>query len=217
MNTQAKTLEIDIVSDVVCPWCIVGYRQLAEALEASGTPHEIRWHPFELNPAMLPEGQDMEEHLVEKYGLTKAQSDENVARLSDAGSSVGFEFRFGDTMRMHNTFNVHQLLHWADQQGKKHELKQALFTAHFQEHKNLSDIAVLADIAAGIGLERETALAVLEDQRFAEAVREAEQFWQGQGINSVPAVIFNQRHLVSGAQGVENFTSILKQLSEMKE
>lgn len=217
MNTQAKTLEIDIVSDVVCPWCIVGYRQLAEALEASGTPHEIRWHPFELNPAMPPEGQDMEEHLVEKYGLTKAQSDENVARLSDAGSSVGFEFRFGDTMRMHNTFNVHQLLHWADQQGKKHELKQALFTAHFQEHKNLSDIAVLADIAAGIGLERETALAVLEDQRFAEAVREAEQFWQGQGINSVPAVIFNQRHLVSGAQGVENFTSILKQLAEMKE
>ncbi|WP_022951582.1 DsbA family oxidoreductase [Leucothrix mucor] len=217
MNTQAKTLEIDIVSDVVCPWCIVGYRQLAEALEASGTPHEIRWHPFELNPAMPPEGQDMEEHLVEKYGLTKAQSDENVARLSDAGSSVGFEFRFGDTMRMHNTFNVHQLLHWADQQGKKHELKQALFTAHFQAHKNLSDIAVLADIAAGIGLERETALAVLEDQRFAEAVREAEQFWQGQGINSVPAVIFNQRHLVSGAQGVENFTSILKQLAEMKE
>lgn len=217
MNTQAKTLEIDIVSDVVCPWCIVGYRQLAEALEASGTPHEIRWHPFELNPAMPPEGQDMEEHLVEKYGLTKAQSDENVARLSDAGSSVGFEFRFGDTMRMHNTFNVHQLLHWADQQGRKHELKQALFTAHFQEHKNLSDIAVLADIAAGIGLERETALAVLEDQRFAAAVREAEQFWQGQGINSVPAVIFNQRHLVSGAQGVENFTSILKQLAEMKE
>jgi len=217
MNTQAKTLEIDIVSDVVCPWCIVGYRQLAEALEASGTPHEIRWHPFELNPAMPPEGQDMEEHLVEKYGLTKAQSDENVARLSDAGSSVRFEFRFGDTMRMHNTFNVHQLLHWADQQGKKHELKQALFTAHFQEHKNLSDIAVLADIAAGIGLERETALAVLEDQRFAAAVREAEQFWQGQGINSVPAVIFNQRHLVSGAQGVENFTSILKQLAEMKE
>jgi len=217
MNTQAKTLEIDIVSDVVCPWCIVGYRQLAEALEASGTPYEIRWHPFELNPAMPPEGQDMEEHLVEKYGLTKAQSDENVARLSDAGSSVGFEFRFGDTMRMHNTFNVHQLLHWADQQGKKHELKQALFTAHFQAHKNLSDIAVLADIAAGIGLERETALAVLEDQRFAEAVREAEQFWQGQGINSVPAVIFNQRHLVSGAQGVENFKSILKQLAEMKE
>lgn len=217
MTTSPQTLQIDIVSDVVCPWCIIGYRQLAEALEATGTAHEIRWHPFELNPNMPPEGQDMEEHLAEKYGMTKAQSLENRDRISEVGAAVGFEFRFDDAMRMHNTFNVHQLLYWADEQGRKHDLEMALFAAHFTDQRNLSEIDVLADIAAEIGLARDEAVAMLNDQRFAKPVREAEQFWQGQGINSVPAVIFNNRHLVSGAQGVENFTQILEQLAQMKD
>ena len=130
---------------------------------------------------------------------------------------MGFEFRFTDDMRMHNTFNVHQLLHWAEQQGRMHDLKMALFTAHFTHRRNLSDDAVLADVAAEIGLDRTEALAVLDDQRFAADVREAEQLWVNQGIHGVPAVIFNHRHLVSGAQGVENFTSILGQLAQTKD
>ncbi|MFT5643007.1 MAG: putative DsbA family dithiol-disulfide isomerase [Janthinobacterium sp.] len=215
MNTLSQKLQIDIVSDVVCPWCVVGYRQLAEALEASGTAHEIRWHPFELNPVMPPEGQNMAEHIMEKYGSTKEQSEENRARMTEAGAVVGFEFGFADDMRMHNTFNVHQLLHWADQQERGHELQQALFAAHFTHRRNLSDDTVLADVAAEIGLERAEALAVLADQRFATEVRAAEQHWQSQGIQSVPAIIFNRRHLVTGAQGVENYTRILVQLPEM--
>lgn len=215
--TSEQPLRIDIVSDVVCPWCVVGYRQLAAALEQTNTPYEIHWHPFELNPNMPSEGQNMREHITEKYGSSKAESDASRAQITKAGSDVAFEFNFTDELRMHNTFNLHQLLHWAEQQGRMHEFKQALFTAHFTDNRNLSDIAVLADIAAEIGLNRQEALAVLEDQRFANDVREVEQHWQRQGIQSVPAIIFNEQHLVSGAQGVDNYVNILEQLANMQE
>lgn len=215
MSHSEKPLRIDIVSDVVCPWCVVGYRQLAEALKQTNTAHEIHWHPFELNPNMPAEGQNMREHIIEKYGSSKQESDASRARMTDAGAEVGFEFNFTDDMRMHNTFNLHQLLYWADQQGRMHDVKQALFTAHFTDGRNISDNTVLADIASETGLDRAEALSILEDQRFAAVVREAEQQWQRQGIQSVPAVVFNERHLVSGAQGVDNFTSILKQLAEL--
>ena len=214
MATASNILRIDIVSDVVCPWCIIGYRQLAQALEATGTPHEIHWQPFELNPDMPPEGQNLREHIVEKYGSTPEQSEENRDRMTAIGADLGFEFRFTDDMRMHNTFNLHQLLHWADQQGRMHDLKQALFTAHFTHRANLSDDRVLADIAADVGLDRSEALAVLADQRFAAEVRSVETTWINQGIRGVPAMIFNRRHLVTGAQGAENYTRILQQLAE---
>lgn len=206
-------LQIDIVSDVMCPWCVVGYKQLAAALDATGTPHEIRWHPFELNPTMPPEGQDLREHLAQKYGTSKAQSDAARARLTQVGADVGFEFRFADGQRMHNTFNTHQLLHWADGQGRMHDLKMALFTAHFTHRRDLSDDTVLADVAAEIGLDRQDALQVLVEQRFASAVREQQRAWIGKGIRSVPGIVFNGRHLVSGAQGVETFTRVLEQLA----
>ncbi|SEE11901.1 DsbA family oxidoreductase [Pseudomonas anguilliseptica] len=210
---NSKKLHIDIVSDVVCPWCIVGYRQLEKALQASGTDYELHWQPFELNPDMVPEGQNLSEHLAEKYGASKEQSQENRLRITQAGAELGFEFSFADDMRMHNTFNVHQLLHWADQQGHMHDLKQAFFVAHFTHRRNLSDNNVLADVAAEIGLNRDDALAVVADQRFANEVRATEQSWISQGISGVPAVIFNRRHLVTGAQGVENYTRILEQLA----
>ena len=214
--TSEQPLRIDIVSDVVCPWCVVGYRQLAAALEQTNTAHEIHWHPFELNPNMPSEGQNMGEHITEKYGSSKAESDASRAQITKVGSEVDFDFNFTDELRMHNTFNLHQLLHWAEQQGRTHELKQALFTAHFTDNRNLSDITVLADFASEIGLNREEALAVLEDQRFANDVREIEQHWQRQGIQSVPAIIFNEQHLVSGAQGVDNYVNILEQLANME-
>lgn len=217
MTNPQTPLRIDIVSDVVCPWCVIGYRQLAQALEQTNTAYEIHWHPFELNPDMPAEGQNLREHIMEKYGSSKQESDASRARMNEAGSEVGFEFNFTDDTRMHNTFNLHQLLHWADQQGHMHELKQALFAAHFTNNRNISDNTVLADIAAEIGLDRSEALAVLADQRFANEVRTAQQQWRQQGIQSVPSVIFNQKHLVSGAQGVENFKSILQQLSELPE
>ena len=215
MSTSKEPLRIDIVSDVVCPWCVVGYKQLDEALKQTQTDYEIHWHPFELNPNMPSEGQNMREHIIEKYGSSTQESDASRARITEAGAEVGFDFNFTDDMRMHNTFNLHQLLHWAQPQGHMHELKQALFTAHFTHGRNISANEVLADIAAEVGLDRAEAVAVLEDQRFAQDVRELEQHWQRQGIQSVPAIIFDEQHLVSGAQGVDNFTSILKQLADM--
>lgn len=216
MTDQTEPLRIDIISDVVCPWCIVGYRQLAQALEATGTPHEIHWHPFELNPEMAAEGQNLGEHIAEKYGSTRAQSLESRARLTDLGAGLGFEFNFTDDMRMHNTFNAHQLIHWADMQNLGNELELALFSAHFTHRRDLSSIDVLVDIAQGIGLDGAEARAVLEDQRFAAEVRQKESFWVQQGIRGVPAVVFDRKHLVTGAQGTDTYASILNQLAGMR-
>jgi len=213
---MTNPLRIDIVSDVMCPWCIIGYRQLSQALDATGTDFEIHWHPFELNPEMPPEGQNTREHISEKYGSTPEQSEQARKHMQAMADDLGFDFRWTEDSRMHNTFNTQQLLHWADLKGRKHDLKLALFTAHFTNQRNLSDDAVLADVAAEIGLDRAEAAAVLDDQRFANDVRSAEHFWQQQGISGVPAIVFDQKHLVTGAQGVENYTSILSQLAEMK-
>ncbi|WP_201617925.1 DsbA family protein [Psychrobacter urativorans] len=215
MKNSEQPLKIDVVSDIVCPWCIIGYQQLAEALKQINTAYEIHWHPFELNPNMSLEGQNLREHGAKKHNRTEQEVQESRDRMTAAGAEVGFEFNFNDNTRVHNTFNMHQLLHWADQYGRTNDLKQALFTAHFTNNRNLSEKSVLADIAAEIGLDRAEALAILDDQRFAKEVREAEQHWREQGIQSVPSVVFNDRHLVSGAQGVENYISILQQLADM--
>lgn len=211
MNTP---LRIDIVSDVMCPWCIIGYRQLAVALDATDTEHEIHWHPFELNPEMPPEGQNVREHIIEKYGSTPEESEESRIRMTSLGSELDIDFRFAENMRMHNTFNAHQLIHWADTQGREHDMKQALFSAHFTHLRDLSDVSVLVDISSETGLDRTEALEVLEGQKFASEVRQMQNFWIQKGIRGVPAIVFDRQHLVSGAQGVENFTRILNQLAE---
>ena len=215
MSNLKKPLRIDIVSDVVCPWCAIGYSQLAEALKQTNTPHEIHWHPFELNPNTPHEGRNYREHIMEKYGTTAEDIKESRARMTAAGEEAGFNFQFTDEFRTYNIFNTHQLLYWADQQGRMHDLKQALFVAHFVDNQNISDYSVLADVAADVGLDRSEALAVLKDQRFAAAVEKEKQHWQQQGIQSVPSMVFNERHLISGAQGIENYKSILQQLADM--
>ena len=217
MEQTKKPLQIDIVSDVVCPWCAIGYSQLAEALKQTNTPHEIHWHPFELNPNTPLEGRNYREHIMEKYGTTAEDVKESRARMAAAGADAGFNFQFTDDFRTYNTFNAHQLLHWADQQGRMHDLKQSLLTTHFVDNKNVSDINVLADVAADIGLDRNEAIAVIEDQRYAKDIRDAVAHSKQQGIQSVPSVIFNGRHLVSGAQGIENYKNILQQLADMPE
>jgi len=205
------TLRIDIVSDVMCPWCVIGYHRLARALEETGAAHELHWHPFELNPQMPPEGQNMREHVIEKYGSTLEASDRDRDHITALGADLGFDFRFTDDSRMHNTFQTHQLLHWADTQGAQHALELALFTAHFTHQRDLSNADVLAEIAAETGFARDEARAVLADQRFAAEVREMEDFWLSKGIRGVPSVIFNLRDLVTGAQGVENYTRMIEE------
>lgn len=205
-------IQIDIVSDVVCPWCIVGFKQLEQAIEQTGVTAAIKWHPFELNPDMPEDGENLREHIMRKYGTTAEQSQGARDRLTSIGEDLGFEFRFTDEQRMVNTFKAHQLIHWAAEEGKEHPLKMALFEAYFRDGKDLNQDEVLAGAAEGIGLDREEALRVLAEERFASAIREEQAFWNQNGIHSVPAVVFERRHLISGAQGTDNYASILKQL-----
>ena len=216
MTNQNKPLRIDIVSDVMCPWCVIGYCQLAIALEETGINYEIHWQPFELNPNMPETGQDMQEHLVEKYGTTPEQSDANRANMTAQGKELGFTFNLKAGFRMHNTFNTHQLLHWANTLDRKDDLKQALFYAHFTKGRDLSDVMILADIATEIGLGRAEAVAVLFSQRFASEVRKEQKIWTRQGISGVPTVVFDSQHLITGAQGVNNYKNILNQIQGIR-
>lgn len=206
-------LRVDIVSDVVCPWCAVGYKQLEKAVAATGHAIEVHWHPFELNPQMGADGQNLREHLTEKYGSSKEQSDQVRGKLKELGDELGFAFNFKEESRIFNTFEAHQLIHWAGEQGKAHELKLALLAAYFSDGKDVSDPEVLLAEVAGIGLEADKAREALESGAFAEIVRSKQEFWHSHGINSVPSMIFDSKHLVPGAQGTETYVKILEQLA----
>ncbi|WP_237067092.1 DsbA family oxidoreductase [Microbulbifer guangxiensis] len=207
-------LRIDLVSDVVCPWCVIGYLRLQRALSDFGDRFEVivHWHPFELNPQMPPEGQNLREHLAEKYGTTPQQSIEARQRLTDLGADLGFTFDYSDDMRMYNTFDAHQLLHWSHPYEKQTELSLRLFADFFARRKDVSDRTVLADAAAAVGLDREEALQVLNDQAYAQEVRAQEQQIMAQGVQGVPLFIFNREYGISGAQEVDTFKQQLQQI-----
>jgi len=211
---EKKGLRIDIVSDVVCPWCIIGYKQLENALAETGIAADVHWHPFELNPRMAEEGENLRAHLAAKYGTTREDSVKARAKLTAMGAELGFAFNYAEDMRMYNTFRAHQLLQWAGMQGRQHDLKMALFGAFFTHRKNIDDPEILAAVAGEIGLDGDEATAVLAAGEFADAVREEETFWMSRGISGVPAMIFDEKYLVSGAQGVTNYTAIVSQVAE---
>jgi predicted DsbA family dithiol-disulfide isomerase len=206
---MSDPVRIDIVSDVVCPWCAVGYHQLRKALAETGAEAEIHWHPFELNPDMAQEGENLRHHLAAKYGSTPAQSREIRQRITDLGTELGFGFNFTEDMRMQNTFRSHQLIHWAAEQGRETDMKLALFKAYFTDGLDINDIDVLVGITKSLELDEADARLALEKERFAEAVRETQTFWTSQGISSVPAIIFDRKYLVPGAAGIEQFKAVL--------
>jgi predicted DsbA family dithiol-disulfide isomerase len=208
------SLQVDIVSDVVCPWCIIGYKQLMKALNSLPGQFEvtIRWHPFELNPAMPMAGQDLREHLAQKYGTTPEQSQGARARLSALGEALGFRFDYFDGMRMVNTFRAHQLLHWAAGQGRQTALKLALFEAFFSRREDVNDVGLLAEVAARSGLDRALAANVLSDARYAQAVRDEQQYWLERDVHAVPTFYFQQQYMVPGAQEAEAFVRLLQKI-----
>lgn len=211
-------LRIDIVSDVVCPWCIIGYKRLEQAigrLEADVAVGVI-WHPFELNPEMPPAGQDLFEHVAQKYGATADQSEAARVRLTALAASLGVTFRYGPQSRIYNTFKAHQLLHWALLQGRQAPLKFALFDAYFTDQANVDDEAVLLAAVAIADLDVAEAEAVLADGRFAETVRREERFWTDNGIQGVPAFIIDGRYVVSGAQEPDVFVEAIRRALESK-
>lgn len=213
-------VRIDIVSDVVCPWCIIGYKRLEKALselKADQIEAEIHWHPFELNPAMKAEGQNLREHVNEKYGSSEQASRSARETLTELGQQVGFDFQFNDEMRIYNTRKAHQLLMWAQQENRQFQLEMALFKAYFSDNKDVSDEAILLEIAQSVGIDSDTAKRVLEDESWAETVASTEQQWLEAGINAVPALIFNKKHLVSGAQQTHHLVQALREVAALEE
>ncbi|MES2350003.1 MAG: DsbA family oxidoreductase [Pseudomonadota bacterium] len=207
-------LKIDFVSDVSCPWCAIGLKSLEKALDNIGDDAAVSLHfqPFELNPDMGPEGQDIGEHLTEKYGSSAAQQEQAREMIRARGAEVGFDFAMGKRDRIYNTFDAHRLLHWADLEGKQRELKEALFAAYFTQGEDPSSHDVLLRVAGQVGLDTGVAGEVLQSNQYADEVREREQFFQRHGINSVPAVIINERHLISGGQPAAVFEKALREI-----
>ena len=208
-------LKIDFVSDISCPWCAIGLSSLEQALDRVGAQirADIHFQPFELNPHMAPEGQDITEHLVEKYGITPEQVQQNREAIRARGESVGFTFSMDKRSRIYNTFDAHRLLHWAELEGRQPALKHALLRAYFTEGDNPSSHEVLARCAGEAGLDPARARAILASDAYANETRERQRFYLEQGIHSVPAVIIDDRHLIQGGQPVEVFEQALRRLA----
>ncbi|MFB9124038.1 DsbA family oxidoreductase [Paraburkholderia dipogonis] len=208
--TQALT--IDFVSDIACPWCAIGLSSLQRALSRLGdaVDAQIVVHPFELNPDMGPDGETIVDYLSKKYGRTPEQIAETQAAIRERGASVGFTF--GPRTRVYNTFDAHRLLHWAGIEGKQLALKSALLQAYHSDGKDPSDHEVLIEAAQSVGLDAVKARDVLQNGTYAAEVRAEERNNEAMGIQSVPAIIFNRRYLVSGGQPVETFEQAIQQI-----
>lgn len=213
-----KTLRIDFVSDVACPWCAIGLASLETALKRldGEVAVDLHFQPFELNPDMGAEGQDAVQYIAQKYGATPEQQASNRAAMAERGAGVGFQFRKEGRGRIWNTFDAHRLLAWAGEQGaqKQRDLKMALLRAYHGEARNPADHAVLLEVAESVGLDRQQAQEVLAGDRYAGEVRKQEQHFQSLGIHAVPSVIINDKHLIQGGQPPELFEQALRQVAQ---
>lgn len=207
---------IDIVSDVVCPWCTIGYKRLEKAISEMGIQDQVNivWHPFELNPNIPAEGQNLTEHLTEKYRSTPEQQKESKQHMILVGQELGFIFDYFDDMRMVNTFDAHILLDYAKAFGKQTELKMRLTSAFFSERKDVSDRNVLKQALLEVGLNANEALSKLDDDDVRYNVRGTMAYWSNMGVNSVPTIVFNRQSAVTGAQPIDVFKQVLTDIIE---
>lgn len=215
---MTASLTIDFVSDISCPWCAIGLSALQQALQRIGSEVQVdlQFQPFELNPGMEAGGQDIGEHLSQKYGSTPQQQAAIRETIRQRGAELGFTFRIQGRDRIYNTFDAHRLLHWAGQEGEPGQqlaLKKGLLAAYFTHGQSPESHDVLHQVASEVGLNAERAQEVLAGEEFTDDVREAQQFFRQAGINSVPAVIINRQHLISGGQPVEVFERALRQIA----
>ena len=211
---MSKQLRIDFVSDVSCPWCAIGLKSLEQALLKVGEEVKVDLHfqPFELNPDMGPDGQDIVEHVTQKYGATAEQQAASRETIRARGAAVGFTFDMERRGRIYNTFDALRLLAWAEEEGSQRQLKQALLEAYFTRCEDPSNHDVLLRTVESVGLDRAEAERILKSDEYADEVRQREQFFLRAGIKSVPAVIINQKHLISGGQPPEIFERALREI-----
>ena len=212
---MATRIKIDFVSDVSCPWCAVGLSSLEQALSSveGEIEAELHFQPFELNPDMPSEGQDTVERLSRKYGMTPEQVRHNGELITERGREVGFTFNMDKRTHTYNTFDAHRLLHWAGLEGHQLALKHALLKAYFTDGENPSDHETLTRLCRESGLNQDRAREILGSDEYAAEVRTREHFYTQQGINSVPSIILNDRHLIQGGQAPEAFERALRQVA----
>lgn len=211
MNGKIK---VDIVSDVVCPWCVIGYKRLDQAITERGLQDrvEIEWQPFEINPDMPPDGEELGAHTARKYGSTPEDSLRFREQMMTLGEELGFAFDFFEGMHIVNTRDAHVLLEYAKEEGRQTELKLHLFELYFNQHKDVSDRKILHGAIRRIGLDVDVAFARLEDEDARNHVQQQEAFWQRRGISGVPTMIFNQSKGLVGAQPVGVYKEVLEEL-----
>jgi predicted DsbA family dithiol-disulfide isomerase len=212
---MTKPMKIDFVSDVSCPWCVIGLKGLEAALARVGdlVDADIRFHPFELNPNMPAEGQNLAEHVGQKYGSTPEQSAGARAMLRDKAAEVGFTIAMNPERRIYNTFDAHRLLHWAATQDRQAALKHALFEAYFTNGQSPGDHEVLVAAAESVGLDPLEARCLLESGAYAPEVRQEEMFWRREGVSAVPTIVINNKYLITGSQPPEAFERALRKIA----
>ncbi len=208
-------ITIDLVSDVTCPWCIVGFKKLEQALGQTefNQPVNIQWQPFELNPGLPPQGELLLDNLQRKYNMSKADSENFSARLKSIGESLDFEFNIGEDFRMYDTKAAHRLLTWAQQFNLQTELKLKLFQFNFSQSLNISDTEILLSACDAVGLNVEQARAALDDELIRKKTEAEQQFWLQSGIQSVPSIILNRKYLINGAQEPEQIAKVFEKIN----
>ena len=196
--------QIDVISDVVCPWCFIGKRNLEHALETWRAKHPdvtptVLWHPFQLNPQLPAGGVPRKQYLENKFGGPE-RAKEIYARVSAAGMRAGIDFAFDNIQVQPNTIDAHRLMHYAGEQGKQDAVAEGIFQRYFVEGANLADKQTLADIAQQAGMDRDEAAAYLASDADRALIEEQDQRARAIGVEGVPFFIFNQRLALSGAQ-----------------
>jgi predicted DsbA family dithiol-disulfide isomerase len=209
------SVKIDFVSDIACPWCVIGLRGLQVALErmSDTVRADVVFQPFELNPNMPAEGQNMAEHVAEKFGSSLEESQAARTMIQSRAAAVGFDFKVSESSRMYNTFDAHRLLYWANTTGRQQQLKLALFKANFTDSANIANTEVLVATAVAAGLDGDEAREILTTGRYAEEVRAAEKLWVARGIRSVPSIVINEKWLISGGQPPSAFEEALRNIA----
>jgi predicted DsbA family dithiol-disulfide isomerase len=208
-------VKIDIVSDIACPWCAIGYARLEEAMQQlkDEMSFAVEWHAFELNPDPAGDGQPILQALSQKYGRSVEEMEQTQAQMQTIAEGLGLNFSALQERHTRNTFDAHRLVKWAGEEGKQTEMKKALFEAYFGKDAVITDPQVLVSLVENIGLDGETARKILESDQYVQTVREDEAKWQKAGISSVPAFIINDQYLISGAQEPETLVQAFKDIT----
>jgi len=208
-----KPLQIDIVSDVVCPWCYIGKKRIEDALAlASDVPVHVNWRPFFLNPWVPREGITRDEYLTAKFGSTEAYK--NIAgRVVAAAAEEGLQYNPGSVKRQPNTIDCHRLILWAEAEGKAAQMKQKLMELYFRDGGDLTDTNVLVQAAADVGLDAESVRKRLATDEDVERISAQAQEASEKGISGVPTFVFAQKYAVSGAQPADQLARAIRQVS----